>query len=114
MLHPRHHLLADVAALVEVDSMEPIHIGFVRKRVAIDKVEPAARNAQSDAVGIIGGAIHEIGADQIGDFLLKFRRHKGSPAQRRVAWIGEGEIWLYDGIAIPRCEHAETVGQIFH
>ncbi len=33
--HPRHDLLADIAALVEVDAGEPVHVGLVRERVAI-------------------------------------------------------------------------------
>jgi hypothetical protein len=57
MLHPRHHLLTDITALVEIDAVQPIHIGFMRKCVAIDEVQPAARNAQCDAMGVVGRAV---------------------------------------------------------
>ena len=47
MLHPRHHLLADITALVEIDAVQAVHVGFVRKRVAIHEVEAAARHAEA-------------------------------------------------------------------
>src|SRR6187455_3448691 len=49
MLHARHHLLADVAALVEIHALKLIHVGLVREGVAIDEVNPAARHALRDA-----------------------------------------------------------------
>ena len=113
MLHPRHHLLADVTALVEIDAVQAVHVGFVRKRVAIHEVEPAARHARGDAMGVVGGAVDQLRADQVGDLLLELFGHQNPPAERRVARIGEGQIGLDGRIAIPGREHAETVGQIF-
>ncbi len=113
MLHPRHHLLSDVTALVEIDAVQAVHVGFVRKRIAIHEVEAAARNAGGDAMGVIGCAIDQIRADQIGDFLCELLGDKNPPAERGVARFGECQIGLYCKIAIPRREHAETVRQIF-
>ena len=82
MLHPRHHLLADITALVEIDAVQPVHVGLVRERVAIDEIETAARNARGDAMGVIGGAVDQLRADQIGGFLCEFLWHQNPPAER--------------------------------
>src|SRR5262249_8880212 len=50
MLHARHDLLTDEAALVEIDAVELVHIGFVRKRVTINEIEAAARHAELNPV----------------------------------------------------------------
>ena len=113
MLHPRHHLLSDVTALVEIDAVQAVHIGLVRKRVAIHEVEAAARHAHGDAMRVIGGAVDQLGADQVGDFLCEFRWNKDPPAQRCLRGIGERQIGLHGGIAVPCREHAETVREIF-
>ena len=112
MLHPRHHLLADVTALLEIDAVQAVHVGLVRKRVAIHEVEAAARHARGDAVCLIGRAFDEFCADQVGDFLLQLFGTRIA-AQRLVARIGEGQIRPDGRIAVPRREHPETVGQVF-
>ena len=114
MLHPRHHLLADIAALVEIDAVQAIHIGLVREGIAIHEVEPAARRAAGDAVRLVGGAVDEFGADQAGDLLRQLLRRENAPAERRISRIGEGEIGLHRGLAIPGGDHAEAVGEVFH
>ena len=81
MLHPRHHFLADIAALVEIDAVQAVHVGFVRKRVAIDEVEAAARNARGNAMRVIGRAVDQLGADQIGDLLREFLAAPGSASR---------------------------------
>ena len=60
MLHARHHLLADVAALVEIDAVELVHVGLVREGVAVDEIEPAARHAERDAVRLVGGGLDQL------------------------------------------------------
>ncbi len=102
MLHPRHHFLADVTALVEIDAVQAVHVGLVRKRVAIHEVEPAARHAGGDAMRFIGGAVDQIRADQVGDLLREFLRHQNPPAERGVARIGEGEVRLHRRARHPR------------
>ena len=62
---------------------------------------------------IIGGAVDQVRADQIGGLLREFLRHQNPPAERGIARIGERQIGLHGGIAVPCREHAETVGQIF-
>src|ERR1700730_4605424 len=101
MLHARNHLLPDVTALLEVDAVQAVHVGFVRKRIAIDKLKTAARNARGDAMSLIGGAIDQLGANQIGDFLRELLRHKNAPSERCAARIGERQIRRHGGIAPP-------------
>jgi hypothetical protein len=46
MFHARHHLLADIAALGEIDAVKLVHVGLVEKRVAIAEIPAAAGHAQ--------------------------------------------------------------------
>ena len=55
VLHARHHLLADEAALVEVDAVEQVEIGLVRKGVAERIVVAGLGHAEGDAVGVVVG-----------------------------------------------------------
>ncbi len=112
MLHPRHHFLSDVTALVEIDAVQAIHVGLMRKRVAIHEIEAAARGARTDAMGLIVGAVDEFGADQIGNLLLEFFGNEDTPAERVVARIGECKIRPHRGFAAPDRQHAEAVGEI--
>ena len=82
MLHARHHLLADVAAFVEIDAGELVHVGLVREGVAIDEVEPAARHAQRDAVRLVGRRLEQLCA-KVGRRLLgQMRRQHDALAER--------------------------------
>ena len=63
MLDARHHLLADIAAFVEIDAGELVHVGLVRKGVAVDEVEPAARHAERNAVRLVGVRVDELRAE---------------------------------------------------
>ena len=113
MLHPRHHFLSDIAALVEIDAVQAVHVGLVRKRVAVHEIEPAARHAGGDAMRLIGVTVDEVGADQIGDLLLQLFGHENAPAERLVPRIGKGQIGLHGGLAVPYRQHAEAVGEVF-
>src|SRR3979490_684893 len=104
MLHARHHLLSDVAAFVEIDAIQAVHVGLVRKRIAIHEVEPAAGYARSDTMGLIDRAIHQIRIAQVGDLLLKPLRRENAPTERGVTRIGERQIWLHRWFAVPRRE----------
>ena len=55
MLHARHHLLADVAALAEIDAGELVHVGVVGEGVAEGEVDAAFGDAERDAVGVVVG-----------------------------------------------------------
>src|SRR6476646_4307689 len=101
MLHSRNHLLSDVAALLENDAMQAVHVGFVGKRIAIDEVQPAARNAGGDAMSLIGSAVEQLRADQVGGFLRECLGHKNTPAKGWVARIGECQIRGYGRLAVP-------------
>jgi hypothetical protein len=113
MLHPRHHLLADIAALVEIDAVKPVHVGFVRKGIAIAEVEAAAGNAQRDAVGLVGRTVDHLRSDQVSGFLRQLFGEEYAKAKPGIARIGEGEIRFHRSLAVPCREHAETTGEIF-
>ena len=49
MFHARDDLLADIAALFEIDAVEEVEVRVVRKRVAIDEIDAALRDAGADA-----------------------------------------------------------------
>lgn len=53
MLHARDHLLADEAALGEVDSVQLIEQGLVGKGLAEAVVQPTFRDAEPDAHGVV-------------------------------------------------------------
>ena len=59
MLDARDNLLSDVAAFVEIDAVELVHVGLVRECVAIDEIETAARHAERNAVGFVASASHQ-------------------------------------------------------
>ena len=54
VLHARHHLLADEAALLERHAVEQIEVRLMREGLADGKVLPGLRHAQGDAVRVIG------------------------------------------------------------
>ena len=87
MLHARHHLLADIAALVEIDAGELVHVGLVREGIAVDEIEAAARHAERDAVGLVGRRLEQLGAE-IGRRLLGEMRRQHERAGRAPAGAG--------------------------
>jgi len=52
MPHAAHHLLPDVAALLEGDAMQGIHAGVERKGIAEDEVDPPLRNGKRYAMPV--------------------------------------------------------------
>ncbi len=83
VLHARDHLLADEAALVEVDAAELVHVGLVRERIAVDEVEAAARDAERDAVRLVDRRLDQVRAEIGGGFARKMRRQHAAQPQRR-------------------------------
>ena len=53
MLHARDDLLADVAALVEIDAVEQVEVGVVREGVAVGEIDAALRHADGDAQRLV-------------------------------------------------------------
>ena len=53
MLHARNDLLADIAALVEIDPMEKIEIGVVREGVRIGEIEAALGRPDGDTEALV-------------------------------------------------------------
>jgi len=92
--------LSDVAALVEIDAVQAVHVGFVRKRVAIDEIEAAARNAGRDAMGVIG--VLSLDPRQSDRRLFaRIRPAQESASERGIARIGERQIGRHRGLTIP-------------
>ncbi len=89
MLHARNDFLADVAALVEIDAAELIHVGFVGKRVAVGEVAAAARHAKRDAVGLVFRGVDQRRAEISGG--LGEMRRDDAQAERRQARVGEAK-----------------------
>ena len=87
MLHARDDLLTDVAAFVEIDPAQLIHQGFVREGVAEGEVLAAFRNAERDAVSVVGPLpLRRRAAVGCGD--------DGAPAERGQARIVADEAGL--------------------
>jgi len=63
---------------------------------------------------LVRGCINEVGADEVGELLLEFRRNQDADAEPLVARIDDSEVRLGLKLAAPCGEHAEIVGQIFH
>src|SRR5207245_8958256 len=101
MLHARHYLLADIAAFIEIDAAQPVHVGIVRRRSAIHEVDAAARNAAGDAMRLVGAAVDQVRADKLCDFWREVFRNENAPAETFLARVGEGEIRLDGGLAVP-------------
>ena len=89
VLHARDHLLADEAALVEVDAAELVHVGLVRERIAVDEVEAAARHAERDAVRLVGRGIEQLGAEVGRGLGGQVRRQHAAQPQRRQPRVGD-------------------------
>ena len=88
VLHPRHHLLTDIAAFSEIDAGELVHVGLVREGVAVAEIDPAARHAKRDAVRLVFARIDEIRAEIGSRCGGQMRRQHHAYAERRQARIG--------------------------
>ena len=53
MLHAGDDLLADIAALVEIDPVEKVEIGVVREGVRIGEIEAALGRADRDTEALV-------------------------------------------------------------
>ena len=89
--HARDDLLADEAALVEIDAVKLIHVGLVREGIAVDEVEPAARHAERDAVRFVVRGIDQLRAEIGGGLTGKMRRQHAAQAKLRQPRIGDSD-----------------------
>ena len=112
MLHARHHLLADIAALGEIDAAELIHVGLVRKRVAIDEVDAAARHAERDAMGLVVGRFDQFGAEIGGRLAGQVEGQDHADAKRGKPRVGIAEAVFGARHAVPHRQDAECVRQV--
>ena len=87
MAHAAHHLLPDVAALLECNAMQRIHRGIVRKGIAEEKIDPALGNGVRDAMAmpVFGGRV---------------RRDRAFRRDPTAAELGKPRI---EGASPPRC-----------
>jgi hypothetical protein len=88
MLHPRDDFLADIATFAEIDAAELIHIGFVRKGVAVAEINAAMRHAKRNAMSLVFARIDRSRAEIGGGVGSKLRRNDRPHAKRRQARIG--------------------------
>ena len=94
MLHPRNDLLADIAAFAEIDAAELIHVGLVRKGVAVAEINAAVRHAERDAMRFVFARGDE-GCTEIGRRLGgKMRRYYHAQPERRQPRIGVAQAIL--------------------
>src|SRR3974390_1985382 len=101
MLDTGHHLLSDIAALLEIDAGKLIHVGFMWEGAAIHEIRAAARYAERDAVRVIGVGANEGSAEMGGSFRREIRRQNRARAERRKARIGIGQPVFAQGRVIP-------------
>src|ERR1019366_198347 len=101
MLDPRHDFLPDIAALVEIDAGELVHVGFVREGIAVAEIVAAARHAKRDAVRVITRRLAEAGAEIGGGLLGKMRRQYDAEPKRRQPRVGGGEPVFAFSPAVP-------------
>jgi dihydroorotase len=88
MLHARHNLLSDEAALVEIDAGEPIEHRLMGKGIAESVVAPALGHAEGDAVRVILILSGERAAE-IADARTSWKQD--AMPERRKARIGIGD-----------------------
>ena len=62
---------------------------------------------------VIGRAVDQFGADQIGELWRQLFGNQDAPAQCGSPRIGKGQVGFYHGFAVPRRQHAEAVRQVF-
>ena len=87
MLDARDYLLANKAALVEIDSAELIHVRIVWEGVAIDKIKPAARDRMRDAMRLVGGGLHQFGSELVRCLAREVRCQHAAHAEIRQSRI---------------------------
>src|SRR5215475_9108481 len=63
MLHARYDFLAHIAALLEVDAAELVHVGLVREGLAVNEIKAAAWDSKRDTVRLVGARVDERGAE---------------------------------------------------
>src|SRR5580704_848109 len=83
MVHAADDLLADIAALLEIDAAEHIHQSLVWESLAKGEILASRGDTQRDAMGVIGC--------KRGGILDKPGRPQGTCAQGRLSWIGEDD-----------------------
>src|SRR5262249_12036391 len=103
MLDTRNDFLTHITALVEIDTVELVHIGFMRKSVAIDKVQAPSRHAKRNTVGLVGLCVDQGGANIAGGFASKVRWQHDAPAQLREARVRKAQAIFAVAGAIPDC-----------
>src|SRR6478735_6731740 len=112
MLHAGYDLLTDIAALAEIDAVELIHVCFVRKRIAINEIEAAARNTERDTVSLVGVCADQLAAEIGGGFLGKMRRQHHPRTERRQTWVGIAQAIFAFRSAVPDRHDPEYARQI--
>src|SRR5262249_61394718 len=103
--------LPDIPPFGKIAPAEMIHIGFMRKGVAISEINSAARHAERDAVRLIILRAHKRGAKFARRGGGAMRRNHHTKSERRQARIGIGQALFGRAalgriLAVPDREHA--------
>ena len=112
MLHARNHLLADEAALGKIDPAELVHVGLVRKRIAIAEIEPAARDCERNAMRLVRGRIGQLRANPGCRFADAMGREHAAAAQFGQAWVSVAQAVFPPACPVPDGHDAEHIGEI--
>ena len=107
VLHARHHLLAHIAALVEIDPVKLVHERLVRESIPEQEVAPAFRHAEADAVSVISLR------RGFREFRAILGCNDGAPAELGDAGIIRHEADLVIGLRlVPTCHHRHGLGHV--
>ena len=107
VLDARDDLLADEAALGEIDALELIHVGLVREGIAVDEVGPAARHPERDAVRLIVRGRDQFCADAGRCVRGECRRQDATRAQFRQARVAIAQARFGAAAVVPDRQNSE-------
>ena len=99
----RDHFLTDIAALLEIDAADEVHVGFVGKGLAIGEVLATFGNPASDALRLISQA-------GVGVARQRGALHDAADAEAGVARVGL--CALRRGRIAPDRQHAHGLAQV--
>src|SRR5262249_60805139 len=81
VLDARDDLLADEAALVEVDAAKLVHVALMRKRIPVSKVGAALRDAKRDSMSLVLRRVDKLSANVGAGIGGATRRYKSTQAR---------------------------------
>jgi hypothetical protein len=114
MLHPADDLLADIAALLEVDALEHVHADVMGEGVIGGKVVTLVQHAGGDAHGVIGGIVgRPAGGGRHRGHDPPAQLHRAEPVAVGDAFTG-GLGGKADAMAVPQVLDLDPGAQAVH